>query len=481
MMSAQYVVAAVLMTVGMLSQVKAAPAEDLVTSLPDLEGPQPTFNHYAGYLTASPGRHFFYWFVESENDPSQDPVVLWLNGGPGCSSLTGLLAELGPWRTKPDGSGLVWFEDRWNKIANIIFLESPQCVGYSYADDGICATGDNRVASDNHLALKDFFVKFPEYKNNDFYITGESYAGIYVPTLASLIEDDPEFNFLGFAVGNSVTDNAVMGNGYPYFAWARGLFGTDLWNDLLDHCCVDRNASNCVFYESGNPQCAVLNGRVIAVQWSIGLNPYNLYAECYGGAPDRRGVVRETDSSVQLVVPELFLRAGKQRRQEFVELIEEFAETKNVSLIIPCSDTSDREIYLNRADVREALHVNPAVETWLPCGNFAYDYEYDDVRAEYYKVLNKGHRIVAYYGDLDMACDHLSGMWFTESLNVTVNDPFKEWFYPDSMGYNQIAGFVIQFDGMKFVSFKGAGHFVPADAPLASYMMFEKFLHDEPY
>ena len=86
----------VLLSVG-LCLVGAAPVEDEVTYLPGLD-PQPTFKHYAGYLDASPTKHFFYWFVESEQSPTTDPLVLWLNGGPGCSSLTGLLAELGPWR-----------------------------------------------------------------------------------------------------------------------------------------------------------------------------------------------------------------------------------------------------------------------------------------------------------------------------------------------------------------------------------------------
>lgn len=81
------------------------------------------------------------------------------------------------------------------QIANIIFMESPQCVGYSYDNSTTCASGDNEVAYDNHMALKDFFEGFPEYKNNTFYVTGESYAGFYVPTLSARLVDDPDFNF----------------------------------------------------------------------------------------------------------------------------------------------------------------------------------------------------------------------------------------------------------------------------------------------
>ncbi|ELT98396.1 hypothetical protein CAPTEDRAFT_196707 [Capitella teleta] len=205
----------------------AAKDEDEVTHLPHLIGDQPEFKHYAGYLDAGDGKQFFYWFVESERDPANDPMVLWLNGGPGCSSLTGFLVEQGPWRATPDGENLVWFEDRWNKIANIIFMESPQCVGFSYSEDGECVSSDDQTAADNHAALIDFFNHWPEYADNDFFVTGESYAGVYVPTLSVLLMNDPQFNFKGMAVGNGVTNRQTMFNGFTYFAWARGLFGSE--------------------------------------------------------------------------------------------------------------------------------------------------------------------------------------------------------------------------------------------------------------
>jgi len=437
-----------------------------------------TFKHYAGFLNAQGTKKFFYWFVESERNPASDPVVLWLNGGPGCSSMTGLLAELGPWRTKYDGSGLEWFEHRWNKIANIIFMESPQCVGYSYADVEPCTSTDNVTAADNHAALHSFFDKFPEYIDNDFFVTGESYAGVYVPTLSARLVDDPTIKFKGFAVGNAVTDDEVMDNAYPYFAWARGLIGTDLWNDLMRECCVDNNPAQCQFYRSDSAQCRLLVNRVGQIQWRIGLNPYDLYAECYGGAPDARGVYQENGGRAVVMLPEGMNRALDDEYSKFVQSL---SEVMNVTVRIPCSYTDDREIYLNRADVREALHIPPNVQYWLPCSNIGYVKQYVHVRNEYHKVLNSGHRVLVYSGDLDMACDHLGSMWFVESLGHEVVTPFKQWFYPDEMGYRQIAGFVTQYDTMNFVSFKGAGHFVPTDSPLAAFNMFEKFLTNEPY
>lgn len=84
------------------------------------------------------------------------------------------------------------------QIANMIFLESPAGVGYSYSDDGNYFTDDDQTAQDNYAAVQNFFVKFPEYLPNPLFLTGESYAGMYVPMLAYLIVNGT--NSLNFQV-----------------------------------------------------------------------------------------------------------------------------------------------------------------------------------------------------------------------------------------------------------------------------------------
>jgi carboxypeptidase C (cathepsin A) len=80
-----------------------------------------------GYLDITKSKHYHYWFVESENEPGKDPIVLWLNGGPGCSSLDGFLYEHGPFRMNDTTSPptLYKFDYSWAKQANMIYLESP--------------------------------------------------------------------------------------------------------------------------------------------------------------------------------------------------------------------------------------------------------------------------------------------------------------------------------------------------------------------
>lgn len=174
----------------LLAGANAAIDKDEIKSLPGWDGALPS-RHWSGYLEVpgskggvdGEGKKFYhYWFVESEGNPKTDPVALWLNGGPGSSSLIGFLTENGPFETK-DASllenttatpKLFHRETGWQKAASYIFLESPAGVGFSYCDYDNCTASDTSTAIDNHRVLKKFFAGFPEFAKNDFYITGES-------------------------------------------------------------------------------------------------------------------------------------------------------------------------------------------------------------------------------------------------------------------------------------------------------------------
>lgn len=114
---------------------------------------------------------FHYVFFDSQRDPDNDPVVLWLNGGPGCSSLLGMAYENGPFVFK---EGTVSFEVNpyaWNMKANLLYITSPGGVGFSSSKRDL-KHDDGTVAADNYKALVAFFNKFPNLKKNDLYLTG---------------------------------------------------------------------------------------------------------------------------------------------------------------------------------------------------------------------------------------------------------------------------------------------------------------------
>lgn len=116
--------------------------------------------------------------MESTGNPSEDPLTFWTNGGPGCSGLLGFFTEMGPFRPNKDLT-LSLNPYSWNKLSNMVFIESPCGVGFSYSNDALdYSTGDQTTATDNYWLIKAFLQRFPEYLNNSLYIASESYGGI---------------------------------------------------------------------------------------------------------------------------------------------------------------------------------------------------------------------------------------------------------------------------------------------------------------
>ncbi|KAG2551566.1 hypothetical protein PVAP13_9KG377700 [Panicum virgatum] len=149
------------------------------------------FDQYAGYVTvdATTGKALFYYFAEAAEEPSTKPLVLWLNGGPGCSSLGGAMLEIEPFFINRDNKTLSRNKYAWNSVANMHFLESPAGVGFSYSNrtSDYNNTGDRSTAADAYTFLINWLERFPEYKGRSFFITGESYGGHYIPQLANTI------------------------------------------------------------------------------------------------------------------------------------------------------------------------------------------------------------------------------------------------------------------------------------------------------
>ncbi|KAL1426778.1 hypothetical protein MTO96_018005 [Rhipicephalus appendiculatus] len=253
-----------------------------VTSVPGLDHPV-NFKHYSGFVDAGEGRRLHYWFMESQRSPSEDPVLLWLNGGPCCSSLVGAIAELGPFRVGYQGINMTTNPFSWNKVANIIFLESPAGVGFSYDPSGNYASNDTQTTDDNYLAVLNFFDEYPQFKKNDFYIAGESYAGVYVPLLAQRFVKDPRgINLKGYAVGNGALDMELLGNSIMFFGYYHGLFGQRLWKELTTNCCNGSiSQETCDFgWTTKNPACVEPVKRANLIILNSGLNVYNLYDPC---------------------------------------------------------------------------------------------------------------------------------------------------------------------------------------------------------
>nr|CAD2173543.1 unnamed protein product [Meloidogyne enterolobii] len=215
--------------------------------------------------------------------------VLWLNGGPGCSSLLGLFAELGPYLLSEDGSKLIRNPYSWNNKANVLFLESPAGVGYSYSTDGNLTTNDDETANYNYEALKQFYNKFPDFKGRPTIISGESYAGVYLPMLANLIikgQTNYQINFKGVLIGNGYFSQRLNINTMLTYAYGHGLLDEGLWHSFSKKCCkgciVINNLDTCdIFgYVGTNTTCFNFAVKVYHAFTICISNPYDIYRNC---------------------------------------------------------------------------------------------------------------------------------------------------------------------------------------------------------
>ncbi|XP_060591546.1 lysosomal protective protein-like isoform X2 [Ruditapes philippinarum] len=465
----------------------AAPQADLVVSLPGLTKQLP-WKQYSGYLKASGTKKLHYWFLESANKPATDPLVLWMNGGPGCSSDLGLLTEHGPFRIAKDGSGVTINKYSWNNVANMLYLEAPAGVGYSYSDDKNYTTDDDQVASDNFLALQDFFSKFPEYANHDFYVTGESYGGIYVPTLSSRFVDAKAANFKGMVIGNGISNFDTNDNSLLYFGYYHGLLDDTLWNKMLNACCPGESGRRCHFVNGylDDDKCSDIVQQGLSIIYDTGLNEYNLYAKCE--VPKFKGYIYSNKSFVYDLPsfghrkhPHMIKKINRIfHPTDLTEIKLRKQYEKSVRLTPPCLDYGYVISYMNTGPVRAALHISPFAQDWDVCSAVVgggYVRLYNDVTMFYRKVLDAGKKVLVYNGDVDMACNFLGDEWFVEALNLPVVTERKPWYVEDSTGTKQVAGFVKQFKQLTLTTIRGAGHMVPQDKPVAALEMISSFLH----
>lgn len=189
--------------------------EDVVTQIPGDASFEPKTwyqlnNSFAGYATAdtSNKNKLFYWFFESRTQATEKtPLIIWLNGGPGASSLAGLFFENGPFTINSDAT-IKPNSMSWNENAHMLFWDQPVGTGYSNISDAKYVTTEEEMAKQFVNSLQYFYTKHPEYRNNKLFITGESYAGKYIPYIALEIYTrnktgiEKPINLSGIALGD---------------------------------------------------------------------------------------------------------------------------------------------------------------------------------------------------------------------------------------------------------------------------------------
>ncbi|KAJ9137224.1 Carboxypeptidase [Pleurostoma richardsiae] len=402
---------------------------------------------YSGYLDDEANdKHLFYWFFESRNDPENDPVVLWLNGGPGCSSLTGLFFELGPSSINKKIE-TVYNEFSWNANASVIFLDQPVNVGYSYSGSPVSSTV--AAGKDVYALLTLFFSQFPQYGKQDFHIAGESYAGHYIPVFASeiLSHENRNINLKSVLIGNGLTDPLTQYEYYRPMACGDGGYPAVL--DEGECQSMDNSLARCQSliqncYDSGSvwscvPASIYCNNAMIGPYQRTGQNVYDIRGKC--------------EDSNNLCYPQLGYITD----------------------------------YLNDETVKAALGVE--VESYDSCNfdinrNFLFQGDWMQPFHRLVPKLLEKIPVLIYAGDADFICNWLGNQGWTNELDWPGKKDFnradiESLTLPGSSSKKGAYGKVKASGNFTFMQIFGAGHMVPYDQPEPSLDFFNRWLGGE--
>lgn len=458
------------LAVSLLLLASAAPTEDLVdlSSVPGLDKfTNYTAKVYSGYLYVNENKSHHYLFVESQSAPATDPLILWLNGGPGCSSILGFLYEHGPF-IYPDGSTELEFNQyAWNAQANVLYMESPACVGLSYCNDPNMPFDDNSTASDNLVALLAWFGKFPEYTNNSFFVAGESYAGVYVPYLSywidqhnsNVTEDDLKINLVGYAVGNPVTHTFYdQYSDLSFWATHAGISPAQI-AEINTQCSPTNFDTN---------TCNDLMNTISQDLQDI--NIYDFFRYCFQNSTS-------TGSA--------YFENFKHLYNKHYGFFQGYEPDVNRP---PCVDDVGAYLFLNNQTVRKGLHIwdNASVydnHTWYMCANINYTPNPNASYWIYPHMIQKGYRILVYSGDSDGSVPTIGTIRWIEQLQADLGlktlVSHRTWSTPgDAQDTSEVAGYFRKYDGFRFATVMGVGHMAPQWKRPASFKMFSYFLND---
>ncbi|PKI49271.1 hypothetical protein CRG98_030344 [Punica granatum] len=258
----------------LLSLFGSAFAGNIVKTLPGYPGPLP-FTLETGYISVGEVE-FFYYFVHSQGKPASDPVLLYMNGGPGCTGLNGFIFQTGPLKFNlSDYTGglptLLNEPNAWTKTSNIIYLDAPVGAGFSYATTAASYSSDDSLTAQQiHIFVRKWLIEYPSFQSNPFFIASDSYAGIITPMLAQNILQGnealitPLVRLKGYVLSCPHTDTDVETNSKIPFAHRMTLISDALYKAVKTSCndyYVESTSANCTEDLAAVNECIELINR----------------------------------------------------------------------------------------------------------------------------------------------------------------------------------------------------------------------------
>lgn len=394
------------------------------------------FESYTGFFTVDKryNSNLFFWYFPAKNITAKTPVLLWLQGGPGASSLFGLFEENGPFYVSKNLKALPR-EYSWHHNHHLIYIDNPVGTGFSFTDseEGY-ARNETQVGENLYQAIVQFFQLFPELRKNPFFASGESYGGKYVPAIGYTIhKNNPsakvKINLQGLAIGNGYSDPLNQLN-YGDYLYQLGLIDSNA-KDRFDGDetaaadCIKNNDYQCAFKIMDN----LMDGDVDGSSFFKNVSGFDTYYNYLHTAED------PTD--------ELYLLG-----------------------------------FLNLPETRKAIHVGDQPFHDLDSENKVEKYLQHDILdsvAPWITDLLSNYRMLIYNGQLDIICAYPMMVNYLQNLSFDGAEEYKEAeryiFYVDG----EIAGYFKLVNNLLEVLIRDAGHMVPRDQPKWAYVMINTF------
>ncbi|KAJ2147439.1 hypothetical protein IW136_000095 [Coemansia sp. RSA 678] len=400
----------------------------------------------SGYLDTADDKHFFYWFFEAQNQTKgQDmPLLVWLNGGPGCSSMLGLLTAVGPCLVADNSNSTMPNPYGWNQNANMLFVDQPIGTGFSY---GTPVGNSTAAANDFVEMLQMFYESFPEYHTSELHVFGESFAGHYVPAIGSAIVDhnahstrELQIPLKSIGIGNGEINPQ---NQFKYLSKMAcnstydPIFSQETCDQMdVDYGFCSRMLDNC-FLTNDETKCGTAANYCFTVLEGMfgydnpDVNPYDVRAKCE-------------------VEPLCYANAG------FVGEL------------------------LNQTWVQETL--NARVGSYDSCSRNVQELfftEFDMIRSydgELAKLLDAGVLALVYNGDADWLCNWYGIKSTLEEMKWSGQNEFNCASDESWLVGSEKAGEVKSSNGLTFLKVYNAGHMVPMDQPVNAFSMINQWL-----
>lgn len=438
----------------------------IVKYLPGYDGELP-FKLETGYISVNDSE-LFYYFIESQGNPQEDPIFLWLTGGPGCSSFSGLIYEIGPLEfdinTYTGGlPRLIDYRYAWTKTASIIFLDSPVGTGFSYSTTAAgWPSSDTSSAEQSYIFLRKFLDEHPQYLAVQLFVGGDSYSGMIVPLVTKMIIVDnanrvkPILNLKGYLIGSPRTDSVIDENSKIVFAHRMALISDELYETLKVSC-----NETYVDVEPSNTEC------VLALAY---------YKKCTKDLFRNDILEPKCAFASPRLNTELNRRSLQEDPTDFLlsppRIPEYWCRNFNYALAYTWS---------NDEQVQDALYIRKGnVLDWKRCNkSLSYTKDVQSVVEVHRFLSTLGLNVLVESGDRDMVVPFVGTERWIKSLNLTVVNDWRPWFVD-----GQVAGYTIKYSEhgyrLTYATIKGAGHTAPEYYRRECYYMFKRWVHYYP-